>query len=94
MRIRCPHCGERDSREFSYLGDAAPRRPDGADEAAMVAYAYPRANPAGPLEELWQHTPCRTWLRVTRDTRTHAILAPGGTSSGASGAASGGERAP
>ena len=22
MRINCPYCGERDAREFSYLGDA------------------------------------------------------------------------
>ena len=28
MRIPCPHCGERDSGEFAYYGDAAPRRPE------------------------------------------------------------------
>ncbi len=27
MRIPCPHCGERDLREFSYLGDATLARP-------------------------------------------------------------------
>ena len=86
MRIRCPHCGERDGREFGYLGDAALReRPDGleADAAAMAGHVYLRGNPAGPHRELWYHGPCRTWLEVERDTRSHAVLAvafPGGGS--------------
>lgn len=78
MRITCPHCGPRDTQEFSYLGDAAPMRPDGleATEAAMVDYVYQRDNPAGPLRELWYHgAGCHAWLEVTRDTRTHAIAA-------------------
>ncbi|MGQ9366503.1 sarcosine oxidase subunit delta [Azospirillum sp. ST 5-10] len=82
MRIRCPHCGERDGREFTYRGDATVRRPDGtgadpadmAAMAAMTAYVHQRTNPAGEHRELWYHTPCRTWVRVTRDTRTHAVL--------------------
>lgn len=76
MRIRCPFCGERDNGEFSYLGDATPRRPDGldADPAAMHAYVYLRDNPAGEHRELWYHSAgCRSWLVVTRDTRNHAI---------------------
>lgn len=83
MRIRCPHCGERDSREFTYLGDATLRRPDGADAdpaslaAAMTEYVYTRRNPDGPHREWWYHTPCRTWVAVARDTRTHAVLAAG-----------------
>ena len=37
---------------------------------------YLRDNPAGPHEELWYHrSGCRSWLRVTRNTRTHEILA-------------------
>jgi sarcosine oxidase subunit delta len=78
MRITCPHCGPRDAQEFSYLGDAAPTRPDGMDttEAAMFDYVYQRDNPAGPLRELWYHgAGCHAWLVVTRDTRTHAIAA-------------------
>lgn len=77
MRIRCPYCGERDSREFAYLGDAAARRPAPADGPdAAFAYVYLRANPAGPHRELWQHVQgCRAWLVVTRDTRDHAIAA-------------------
>ena len=30
----------------------------------------------GPATELWQHVlGCRSWLVVSRDTRTHAVLA-------------------
>ena len=79
MRIACPHCGARDVREFSYLGDATVERPDpGAPDALarFVDYVYLRDNPAGPHRELWYHASgCQAWLVVTRDTRTHAILA-------------------
>ena len=79
MRIPCPFCGPRDSREFTYRGDAAPSRPPigtGADENTdvMFDYVYARDNPAGDFEELWYHTQgCRNWLRVQRNTRTHVI---------------------
>ncbi|GEP10345.1 sarcosine oxidase subunit delta [Methylobacterium gnaphalii] len=76
MRIRCPHCGERDNGEFSYLGDATVVRPDGmnASAEAMHDYVYLRDNPAGLHRELWYHgAGCRSWLVVTRDTRTHEI---------------------
>ena len=77
MRIPCPFCGERDLREFTYLGDATVTRPDPAHpEAARLffEYAYLRDNPAGPHRELWYHAQgCRSWLRVHRDTRTHRI---------------------
>jgi methylglutamate dehydrogenase subunit B len=78
MRILCPFCGERDLSEFAYHGDAAFKRPDAdAPEADADFYAavYLRDNPAGPHAELWYHAAgCRSWLRVTRDTRTHEIL--------------------
>ncbi|AVO46741.1 sarcosine oxidase subunit delta [Phreatobacter cathodiphilus] len=74
MRIPCPYCGSRDSSEFAYLGDAAPRRPVDGDAVAMAAYVYLRDNPAGPMEELWYHAQgCRSWLVVSRDTRDHAV---------------------
>jgi len=79
MRITCPYCGTRSSHEFAYLGDATPTRPspDTPDVASTFhAYVYERDNPAGPLDELWYHAAgCRRWLQVTRDTRTHEILA-------------------
>jgi len=77
MRLLCPFCGERDSIEFTYLGDANVTRPDpaaGDAQAAFYAAVYLRDNPAGPHQELWYHASgCKSWLRVTRDTRTHAI---------------------
>jgi sarcosine oxidase subunit delta len=77
MRIHCPHCGARDLREFSYLGDAKPARPDSNSANALEefsAYVYVRDNPMGPHSELWYHAAgCQTWLIVQRDTRTHVI---------------------
>jgi methylglutamate dehydrogenase subunit B len=77
MRITCPYCGERDSREFTYLGDATVTRPqEGSRSQATFEYVYIRSNPAGLHSEHWQHTSgCRAWLIVERDTRTHSIEA-------------------
>jgi sarcosine oxidase subunit delta len=79
MRISCPYCGPRGNEEFSYLGDASVRRPDpaGPDAArAFYEYVYLRDNPSGPHRELWYHgAGCRSWLVVTRNTRTHEITA-------------------
>jgi sarcosine oxidase subunit delta len=78
MRLPCPHCGERDSGEFAYYGDATLKRPDGLGPEQMqvfVDYAYPRDNPAGPHRELWYHVGgCRSWIVVRRDTRNHEIF--------------------
>jgi sarcosine oxidase subunit delta len=77
MRIPCPYCGARGNDEFVYLGSAAPARPAAdAPADAWTDYVFLRDNPAGPNREYWQHVHgCRAWLVVTRDTRTHAILA-------------------
>ena len=77
MRIPCPFCGLRGNEEFSYLGDASLRRPGlnapGA-AAAFHDYVYLRENPSGPHQEFWYHGGgCRSWLVVTRNTRTHEI---------------------
>ena len=78
MRIPCPFCGSRDSREFVYRGDAAPTRPDGdaatSDSDAMFDYVYLRDNPIGMIGEFWYHAQgCRNWLKVERHTRSHEI---------------------
>ena len=75
MRVTCPHCGERDLREFTYRGHAlALSRPgEDADPAAWDDYLHNRDNPAGRTEDLWRHDPCRTWLIAERDTLTHEI---------------------
>lgn len=76
MRIPCPHCGERGSEEFTYLGAAGLVRPEmDAPLEAWNAYVHLRDNPAGPHRELWHHAHgCRRWLVVTRDTRMHEIF--------------------
>jgi sarcosine oxidase subunit delta len=78
MRIPCPFCGERESSEFAYLGDAGATRPDPSLPDAQNKFfeaVYLRDNPAGIHEDLWYHASgCRSWLRVTRNTRTHEIL--------------------
>jgi heterotetrameric sarcosine oxidase delta subunit len=74
MRINCPICGERDSREFHYRGAAKLMdRPAGdAGEAAFFDYVYIRENPAGRNRELWFHEMgCRAWLVAERDTVSH-----------------------
>ncbi|MEP5151383.1 sarcosine oxidase subunit delta [Planktotalea sp.] len=78
MIINHPLLGPRDSAEFVYLGDASLiERPDPTLETAQADfhdYAYLRDNPAGLLRELWFHEGGdRSWLVVTRDTRTHEI---------------------
>ena len=79
MRIPCPFCGERLHSEFAYLGDAEIGRPDASAPDAPERFAeavYLRDNPAGEHAELWYHAAgCRRWLRVERNTRTHAISA-------------------
>jgi heterotetrameric sarcosine oxidase delta subunit len=77
LLIACPWCGAREETEFAYGGDATLKRPDPAraDDAQWYAYVYLRTNPKGPHDELWYHAAgCRRWLRVTRDTASHAIL--------------------
>lgn len=74
MRIPCPYCGERDSQEFVYRGDASPRRPEGED--GFYDYVYPRDNVIGEMAEHWYHAQgCRNWITVLRHTRTHRIAA-------------------
>jgi len=78
MRIICPLCGERDRREFDYLGDAVALARPGPDAPAEAwhDYIHLRDNPAGRRRELWYHAlGCSAWLVVTRDSTTHEILA-------------------
>jgi heterotetrameric sarcosine oxidase delta subunit len=77
LLIRCPWCGPRAQVEFTYGGDASAVRPAiDAPQSAWVDYVYLRDNPRGEHDERWHHSAgCRQWLRVRRDTRTHAIVA-------------------
>ena len=79
MIINHPHLGPRNASEFTILGDASLlKRPywqaDDADEA-FYDYLYLRDNPAGLHRELWFHEHGdRSWLVVTRNTVTHAVV--------------------
>ena len=75
MRITCPHCGQRDRREFTYQGHAlALARPaKDAGEAAWDDYVHLRDNPAEDTQDLWYHDPCGAWIKVGRNTVTHAV---------------------
>jgi sarcosine oxidase subunit delta len=78
MRIDCPLCGPRDSREFTPKGAALfARRPEGETwSAAWHDHLHLRDNPAGRSEELWYHGGgCTAWLVVERDTVTHEVFA-------------------
>jgi sarcosine oxidase subunit delta len=77
MRIPCPLCGDRDLREFTYLGDRTYLdRPAVGDHAGYDAYLHLRDNPAGPIRDLWYHgSGCGAWLELSRDTVTHQISA-------------------
>ena len=77
MRIACPLCGARDSREFTPVGGAElvarPAPGDGAE--AWDDYLHNRANACGPSRELWYHGGgCASWLVVERNTATHEVI--------------------
>jgi len=79
MIIPHPLLGPRDSQEFTYMGDVSLmdrpdwQAPDAVDQ--FHDYLYLRDNPAGLHRELWYHeNGDRSWLVVTRDTRTHEII--------------------
>lgn len=77
MRIPCPLCGPRDRREFYYYGttDYLDRTSDQGTLDDLDNHLFLRDNPAGQTRDLWYHeNGCTSWLIVTRNTVTHAIL--------------------
>lgn len=77
MRITCPICGDRDRREFYYVGDAVALNRPAADAGASVwdDYIHNRDNPCGVTRDLWFHEMgCSAWVVVTRNTATHEVL--------------------
>jgi sarcosine oxidase subunit delta len=78
VRLTCPLCGPRDRREFYYSGSSVLLDRPAADAGpdAWESYIHLRDNPAGVTEDLWYHeTGCAQWLRVSRNTVTHEVLA-------------------
>lgn len=76
MRINCPICGERDRREFYYMGaDDFLSRPAEGDVEGIHRYLHIRSNPADVTRDLWHHEAgCSAWLVVERNVTTHEIL--------------------
>ena len=78
LSIRCPWCGERDEREFSYGAEAGvryPADPGALTDADWAEFLFVRANPKGALRERWVHTHgCRRWFELVRDTGTNEFL--------------------
>jgi sarcosine oxidase subunit delta len=64
--------------EFTYLGDASPRRPESNDPSSMEQwfdYVYLRDNSKGEMLEYWHHSGgCRSWLVAERNTETHEFI--------------------
>ena len=77
MRIPCPFCGERDVREFSYLGDAtldaARRHASRGRGHARLRLSARQPGRARIASSGITAPAAAAWLVVTRDTRTHAI---------------------
>lgn len=73
--LPCPWCGPRDSEEFGYVGELAPRpAPRTASPQQWRAYLYLRTNSAGWTAERWYHRMgCRRFLTVDRDTTTNEV---------------------
>ncbi|MDZ7906767.1 MAG: sarcosine oxidase subunit delta [Cypionkella sp.] len=77
MKIPCPLCGPRDRREFYYYGssDYLSQVGQESDLDALDNQLFLRDNIAGQVTDLWYHEAgCTAWLKVTRNTITHAVL--------------------
>ena len=78
LDIKCPHCGNRSQKEFTYGGDGTIKRPELNKEISDKIwddFIYLRKSPRGKHVELWHHVAgCRQWIRVHRDTLTHEIF--------------------
>ena len=76
MRINCPICGDRDRREFYYLGASDYlNRPAEGDLDAIHKYLHIREHSAGVTKDLWHHEAgCSSWLVVERNVTTHEVL--------------------
>jgi heterotetrameric sarcosine oxidase delta subunit len=70
----CPHCGPRNSNEFSFGGELSTRPDPDTDPAEWRRYLYMKQNVAGWQQEQWFHVSgCRRFLIVERHTVTNVI---------------------
>lgn len=74
LLIPCPHCGPRNSDEFTFKGELVKRPDVSAGPEEWRSYLYDKANVAGFQQETWFHASgCRRFLRVERHTVTNEI---------------------
>jgi sarcosine oxidase subunit delta len=74
--IPCPHCGERNSSEFAYIGEINPRPLVAAGDAPAEwrRYLYEKHNPAGWTTEQWFHSSgCRRFFVAVRHTVSNEV---------------------
>lgn len=74
--IPCPHCGPRNSNEFTYVGETKPRPAVAAGDgpAEWRRYLYEKRNPAGWTTEQWFHsTGCRKYFVAVRHTVSNEV---------------------
>jgi heterotetrameric sarcosine oxidase delta subunit len=74
LLIKCPHCGPRNSNEFTYNGEVIPRPGMGVDPSMWRRYLYMKTNGAGWQSERWFHVSgCRRFLLIERNQDTNEI---------------------
>ena len=74
LLIPCPHCGPRNSNEFSFNGELTTRPAPDTDQIAWRSYLYDKHNVADWQQERWFHVAgCRRFLQVERHTVTNQI---------------------
>jgi heterotetrameric sarcosine oxidase delta subunit len=75
LLIICPHCGPRNSDEFTYIGEPS-SRPDVGDTNPedWRRYLYMRSNRNDWVRERWFHVSgCRRFLMLERHTASNEI---------------------
>lgn len=72
--ILCPHCGPRNSDEFSFQGEIRSRPSPDTDASTWRRYLYMKDNVSGWQTERWFHVSgCRRFLDIERHTVTNEI---------------------
>ena len=74
LLITCPHCGPRNSDEFTFKGERVRRPSVDAEATEWRSYLYLKDNAAGWQSEQWFHVSgCRRFLNVERHTISNEI---------------------
>lgn len=74
LLIQCPHCGVRNSDEFTFNGEIVPRPAADSDPGTWRNYLYMKTNAAGWQHERWFHVSgCRRFLLIERNQDSNEI---------------------